>query len=300
MNVEVKGVTAPTGLLFISIIIAAHNDANVIAHQLDALAAQAYHGPWEIVIVDNCSTDHLAAVVCDYQSRLPNLSFVSASAKPNLSYARNVGARMAGGNALLFCDTDDIAAPGWLAAMAKALEDHDVVAGAVEVQSLNQSAVRRPYFSYEGPFSPALDFLPYMVGCNMAFTRTAFDAIGGFNEAYQRSQDIEISWRLQLHAYKLHYAPDAIIHYRYRKRLSNLWSQVSAYSMSYPLLYKNFASHGMPRSSLMKALKRYLWLVWNIRKTFDTNIDARAQWIYWAAVSWGRLKGSLYYRTLYL
>ena len=49
--------------------------------------------------------------------------------KKSAAFARNVGARFAKGECLAFCDADDEVAPGWVAAMAKALSDHVVACG---------------------------------------------------------------------------------------------------------------------------------------------------------------------------
>ena len=281
-----------------SIIIPAHNAAETLGQQLEAIRTQTYEGKSEIIIVDNRSTDATGAVVRFYQRLMPSLRLISAPEKPNSWYARNVGVQAARGSKLIFCDADDMAAPGWLSAMARALEEYDFVAGGVDIKTLNRPEPLRP-FSYDG-IKPALNFLPYASGCNMGIARRAFEAVSGFAEDIFFSQDLDISWRLQLQGYPLHYEPAAVMLRRQRGTLRSLWKQIASYSQVYPLLYRRFAPYGMPRPSLGKVFQRYKWLMLNIHYLVSGLPKRRAKWIYEAAICWGRLLGSLQHRTLFL
>ena len=53
----------------LSVVIPAHNVVATLGDQLDALAAESWDGEWEIVVVDNCSTDGTAALVRDHAAR---------------------------------------------------------------------------------------------------------------------------------------------------------------------------------------------------------------------------------------
>ena len=91
---------------------------NAEAHlggQLEALAAQECDLPWELVVSDNGSTDRSLAIVREYRDRLPRLVVVDSSARRGPAAARNDGVRAAGGSLIVFCDTDDVVGPGWLA-----------------------------------------------------------------------------------------------------------------------------------------------------------------------------------------
>jgi glycosyltransferase involved in cell wall biosynthesis len=59
----------------LSVVIPAHNVAATLGDQLDALAAESWDGEWEIVVVDNCSTDGTAALVRDHAARNPRLGW---------------------------------------------------------------------------------------------------------------------------------------------------------------------------------------------------------------------------------
>jgi glycosyltransferase involved in cell wall biosynthesis len=104
----------------VSVIIPARNAAATIEAQLEAISKQTYSGPWEIIVVDNGSTDGTEHVVRAWRQRLPNLLLVSAPHAQGANYARNVGCHSSRGGLLLFCDADDIVESDWMAAMVEA------------------------------------------------------------------------------------------------------------------------------------------------------------------------------------
>ena len=284
---------------FLSVIIPVYNGENTLSKQLDALASQSYEGKWEVVVVNNRSVDGTVDLIHRYQAKMPQLRLAHALDKQNKSYTRNIGSQVAKGDTFIFCDADDVAAPGWLAVMAEAIHEHDFVAGAIDYHTLNATPSWRTGFD-QYPFVPAMGFLPYVCSSNMAVSRRAFEQVGGFSEAYLSSHDIEISWRLQLQGFEIHYAPKAVMYCRYRNSLKGLWKQISTYSYFYPLLYRQYAAHGMPRSSRQTVWKRYVWLAKKVRLLAHKSPDVRGKWIYRAAFSWGLLRGSIRYRVLYL
>src|SRR4051812_31222858 len=113
-----------------------------IADQLAALAAQTYEGDWELVVVDNGCSDRTIEIARDWAPRFPRLRIADATRRRGLNVARNAGAAAARGDFLAFCDADDVASPGWLAALASAAPEADVVGGRLEWETLNDPVVR--------------------------------------------------------------------------------------------------------------------------------------------------------------
>lgn len=284
---------------FVSVIIPAYNAADTLGEQLDALRDQTYTGKWEIIVVDNGSTDETAALVEARRQTIPNVRLVAAPTKQGRSYACNVGAKAAHGQVLVFCDADDVAAPMWLESLVQAIVGHDFVGGSVEIHQLNPNAPWRPN-PVPDSTRPALGFLPQAPGTNMAVTRRAFEAVGGFTEDIPPCEDIDISWRLQLHGYCLRYAPGALMHIRFRPTVQALWKQLISAAESHVFLYQHFASYGMPRYPAREVLGRYYWLILNLPRLPRADRQERGRYIKRAAVCWGRIRGSLRYRTLYL
>ena len=118
------------------------NAASTLPEQLDALVAQSYSGAWEVVLADNGSTDGADTLGLAWADRLPALSVIDVPATRGASYARNVGAREAKGDFLLFCDADDVATSGWVEAMAEAAVHADLAGGRLDDVELNSPTVR--------------------------------------------------------------------------------------------------------------------------------------------------------------
>lgn len=211
----------------------------------------------------------------------------------------NVGVAASKGDVILRIDGDDVAADGWLGSMANAVSKFDFAAGSLELNRLNKSAVYRTA-PFTGSKSKFMGFLPYVIGCNMGFSRTLFNSVGGFSESIGSGQDVDFSWRAQLQGYSIKDVPEAVMHYRYRDTVHGMWKQTVIYAVAHVHLYKRFSKYGMPRSDPHKALRVYKKLL----KTFPTLVHAkkleREKYIRELAAYWGRIKGSIIYRTVYL
>jgi glycosyltransferase involved in cell wall biosynthesis len=294
----VAPVSDPPRLL--SVVIPTLNCADTLGEQLEALANQTYAGPWEVVIADNGSTDGSREIAEQWAEKLPELRVVDASDRKGVSRARNVGAAAARGDFILLCDADDVATPRWLEAMADAGRRFDVVGGYLDPEPLNDSLTQawRPGFPrHELP--DALGFLPFAVGANCGVRASVFREFNGWREDYVGGgDDVEFSWRAHLASYRVGFAPDAVIHYRYRRGLRALARQYYWYGLGEPRLYRDFRPVGAPRSGVVDGL---LWWARLVRHLPDlARPDSRGNWIRRAAYGWGRLRGSVRYRAMFL
>jgi glycosyltransferase involved in cell wall biosynthesis len=168
----------------VSVVVPVRDAAAHLAAQLEALTRQDHRGDWEVVIADNGSRDASLAVARGWLDRLPSARLVRADGGRSPSHARNAGAAAARGDFLAFCDADDVAAPGWVGAMAAAAPRGDVVAGGVGPDELND-ALTRSWHSVT-PRERALaglGFLTHASGTSTGVWADVFEALGGFDEA---------------------------------------------------------------------------------------------------------------------
>jgi glycosyltransferase involved in cell wall biosynthesis len=103
-------------MIRLSVILCCYNSAVRIAPTLEALASQETDFPWELVIVDNCSTDNTAELATQRWLKIGNnipMKIVQENI-PGLSAARKKGIETAGGELLLFCDDDNQLASDYL------------------------------------------------------------------------------------------------------------------------------------------------------------------------------------------
>lgn len=98
----------------VSVIVCTRNRANRLAETLSSLAGMCVDPEidWELVVVDNGSTDETAAIVASFQDCLP-LHCVSEE-KMGLSHARNRGVNVARGDVIVWIDDDVSVAEGWI------------------------------------------------------------------------------------------------------------------------------------------------------------------------------------------
>jgi glycosyltransferase involved in cell wall biosynthesis len=238
------------------------DEETTIDEQLAALAAQDYGGPWELVVVDNGCSDGSLELAERWRSRLPSLTIVDATGGRGLNAARNRGAAAARGEFLAFCDADDVVSQGWLSALAEAAPTADIIGGALEFDTLNEPRVRARW-----PRSPMRElrrghgFLPYAAGGNCGVWADVARVIGWDTSFRFGNSDIEFCWRAQLAGYRIGFAADAVVHYRYRHSMLGLMRQSFDYGCSEALLYRRFRASGMPRPNSREARGHVLRLM---------------------------------------
>jgi glycosyltransferase involved in cell wall biosynthesis len=286
----------------ISVIIPVLNGASVIEEQLTALADQTYGEPWELLVVDNGSTDGTRDVVASWSDRLPGLRIVDAPHKRRHTVARNAGAAAATGDVLVYCDADDAVGPGWLAAYAAAFCDGcDFAGGPYEDLSLNRPGVRSWHEPPDQHRLPdKMDFLPLALSANLAVRASVLRSVGGWDENYaQGCNDVEMSWRIQLSGRPLVFVPDALIAYRYRSTLRGLALQAYRRGLAEPQLYRDYRPRGVPRRPYWRGIAGAVRVVVALPTVLRAG-RPRARWVIWAATLAGRARGSVRHRTLYL
>ncbi len=214
----------------VSVVIACRNGAATLPETLAGLASQVWDRPWEIVLVDNGSTDGSAAVFAEFAAAHPALAcrIVNASDRRGKSYALNVGIAAAEAPAVVFCDADDVPGEGWLAAMGEALATEILVASRVDFSRLNCGWVRESRGEHQARTLEPLPFLPNLVhagGGTMGFQRRLVEDIGGFDPEFAYSEDTEFSLRAQLAGHRIAFVPEAVMHVRARQDLGPLFRQ---------------------------------------------------------------------------
>ncbi len=216
----------------ITVILCTHNRARSLAAALESVVAQTLSKlvGWEILVVDNNSSDETRQVIEDFQRRYPERIRYLFEPQQGISHARNSGVRDARGEILAFIDDDETAAPGWLQNLTANLYDCEWSgAGGRILPSWNCS--RPPWLSDQSPFTLAplavfdagtaagqLTKTPF--GANMAFRKEVFDACGGFRTDLGRvgkgmlsGEDTEFGRRVLDAGRRLRYEPLAFTYH---------------------------------------------------------------------------------------
>lgn len=216
----------------ITVILCTHNRARTLAKALESIATQALSQSigWEIVVVDNNSSDKTRQVIEDCRSRYPGRIRYVFEPQQGISYARNTGVRNAQGDILAFIDDDETASPGWLQNLTANLYSGEWSGAGGRI--LPQWNCPRPqWFSDRNAltmaplvvFDPATEEGPLTqtpFGANMAFRKEMFDLHGGFRTDLGRvgkgllsGEDTEFGGRLIAAGRRLRYEPTAVTYH---------------------------------------------------------------------------------------
>lgn len=281
----------------LSVIIPCLNAEATLATQLEALAAQQWSEPWELIIADNGSTDNSPEIARKYNGFFPAFRIINASARKGASYARNAGVRAASGNALAFCDADDEVAPGWIASIGNALRRYDVVYGKFKFDKFNEpNLAEKQAQAWESGLYRGR-FLPGGGAGNLGIRRWVHEAIGGFDECLPHAQDADYFWRLQLEGFELHYVPEAVVQVRCGRvnpSLPYLFCKSKNRAASNYWTYKRYRHLGMlPPQQLKESLVVWLHILKEVIPAIIQNNEKRVIWLKQLVQQTGDLVGQL-------
>jgi glycosyltransferase involved in cell wall biosynthesis len=283
----------------LSVVIPARDVAGTLGEQLDALLAQDWEGEWEIVVVDNRSSDGTVALVEEYARRSPRVRLVRAPDRDGPSYARNVGFEAAAADAIAACDADDVVAPGWVRAMGDALREHACVTGPLEVDRLNPAWLAntrgRPSLT-EGP--TWFGVFPIIAAGNLGIRRAVWREAGRFDEDFAAEEDHEFALRLRVRDVPIHFEPAAVVHYRYRGSPRALWRQGRSYGAARPRMWRLVRRAGLQPPPRFAGWRSWAWLVAHLPDL--RRATGRASWVWVAGNRLGQLAGCVRARTVFL
>jgi GT2 family glycosyltransferase len=230
----------------VSVIVCAYNAERTMDACLESLRTLNYPD-YEIVVVNDGSTDGTLAIterhqaVYDANPNGPRLYLISQENK-GLSAARNVGAAAASGEIIAYTDSDCVPDPDWLAFLVyKFVRSGFVAVGGPNFPPPEPSLVPAAVaVSPGGPTHVLLndEVAEHIPGCNMAFTKKAFDEVHGFEPIFAAAgDDVDFCWRLQNRGYAIGFSPAATVwHYR-RNTVKAYLKQQMGYGKAEALLY---------------------------------------------------------------
>lgn len=175
----------------LSFVIPAHNEQPLLGRTLSALtdAARASGQPFEVVVVDDGSTDCTAEVARAYGARVVAVDYRQIAA------TRNAGARETCGDVLIFVDADTMVTGDAIRAAIEAMRG-----GAVGGGCAFRFDGRLPIYGrlLQALASPLYRVLGLASGCFLFCTRDAFRSVGGFDERLFGAEEAALSralWR---------------------------------------------------------------------------------------------------------
>lgn len=197
---------------------------------LTAVAAQARASgePFEIVVVD-ASAKRLDWIRQRHETTVRWIDFQRPpGVTVSIPHQRNAGVRAARGATIVFTDAGCQPEAGWLDQLLSPLAEGEGVAAGIALGT-----------SDSGPYAlavhraSAVRYLDESSTINLAFRREAFDAVGGFDEAFAYGSDVDFSWRLIGAGYRIRSVPGSVVRHdwgtrRRQLRRSYLYGQARA------------------------------------------------------------------------
>lgn len=218
----------------ITVILCKYNRCKALANALGSIAASALPElvEWEVLVVDNSSSDQTRAVVEDFCRRHPRRFRYLFEPRQGKSYALNAAIREAKGSVLAFIDDDVTVEPTWLQNLTKVLYDAEwagaggrtlpdrIFSSPRWLAHEGRSALAPLAIFDRGPHAGELTEAPW--GNNMAYRKQMFEKYGGFRVdlgprpgslGSQKSEDSEFGCRLLAAGERLRYEPSAVVYH---------------------------------------------------------------------------------------
>jgi GT2 family glycosyltransferase len=290
----------------ITVVVPALNAEATIADQLQALALQDFDEPWELVIVDNGSTDRTAEIAGAAPSHSLCLKLTVSEPIRGLNAARNAGIFSARSSRIALCDADDIVEKSWLSAIYDGLNEYDMVGGALSPRQVNshKTATLRGWDMQGEPMASIgteFGFLDQVVGASVGFRRSLWQELGGFDESFTRGgDDVDFAWRAQLNGFTLGYCPDALLYYRGRPDRWPLFRQYTRDGEGGAHLYSVYRHHGMPGRPLGRAFRTTISIIGHSYCLVRGSAGEQGKLLRVAGKQFGRIRGSIRHRVMYL
>jgi peptidoglycan/xylan/chitin deacetylase (PgdA/CDA1 family) len=180
----------------ISVVIPANNEAAHLGHCLASLKQQDFRGDWEIIVVDNASSDETAAVARSYGVK------VIHEPEIDVTHARQTGFEAAAGDIIVQADADTTYPPNWLSRIARHFDTHPRSVALAGIYVYSQPP-RWAWLEYLGRhlvnlIGSIFFGLPFLVaGANFAFRREHLLKIGGYDSNWLEPDQWGISKHLR-------------------------------------------------------------------------------------------------------
>ena len=213
----------------VSIIIPVYNNAQYTRQCLEKLFANTDSDSFELIVVDNHSTDETSELLPSYGNAI---NVITNPVNMGFATACNQGARAASGRYVLFLNNDTEVQSGWLDPLIDTLDsDPDIGAagsrllypdgrlqhaGVVVISQKDVcTLLPRHVFMGENPASVPVDqpmFFQALTAACLMFRKDVFDDLGGFDEAYWNGcEDVDLCFKMHQAGKKMAYQPESIV-----------------------------------------------------------------------------------------
>lgn len=213
-------------LPFVSVVVPVYNDPAGIKATLDSLLRQSSPTDrYEVVVVDNGSTDETRAVVRGYREAFDGLRLLVEDEIQGSYAARNRGIDAATGPVVAFVDADMVVDPDWIEDVARRMARTDAEYLACDVRlftACEEGAVAKYNRLNDLHVERFIEDLSFAPTCCLVVRRTLLEDVGRFDPRLRSGGDLEFGNRVAASGRRLRYAPDLVMYHPTRTTLGAL------------------------------------------------------------------------------
>jgi len=270
--------------MIISVVVSTYNRSELLVDCLNSLAEQTNEkSNYEVIVVDNNSTDNTANVVKSFVDRYPNFKYV-VETQQGLSHARNRGYKEASGDYVAYIDDDARAHSDWVEQIINFIKQHP-----------DAKAFGGPVFGFCTFSAPAwfpkeygtwslgeteriLNENEWIIGSNMIYYKKLLVHLGGFNKnlgmngkqiAY--GEETELITRIRALGLPIYYVPDIRVDHliqAYKLNMRFLLKSRFQNGLNYSNIFNNYSLHKNPYIMFVVNLLRGFWIFVSSKEPF--------------------------------
>jgi GT2 family glycosyltransferase len=200
----------------VSVVVPTFNRGPLLPRLAQQLTQQVGVGDYEIIFVDDASTDDTAEVLerLASQSPVPMRRLRTPASTGNPARPRNLGWKAARAPVVAFIDDDCLPQTDWLTELVRASDSADLVQGLTDADPVEAPS--------SGPFARFIvvtEFSWKFETCNIAYRKELLERLGGFDEGFplKFGEDIDLGWRATAAHARLAFSPQAVVFHRVEK-----------------------------------------------------------------------------------
>jgi len=243
----------------VSVVVPANNAASTILSCISALQKQAFSYPFEIIIVDDASSDNTADL-----AETTGVQVIRNAEKRGAAAARNSGINAASGEIICFTDADCIPKENWIQEILQPLENQEII-GAKGTYATKQDELvaRFVQIEYEDKYDLLLtqERINFVDTYSAAYRRQVLLANNGFDEQIFYVEDQELSFRLAARGYQMVFQPPAIVYHLHSSTLASFFRKKFMIGYWKSQILRRFPGRAIQDSHTPQVLKVQILLI---------------------------------------